>query len=180
LLEMARIEAGELHPLKEWGSVSEIVGNVLDRSASTLSNHQVVLDVPADLPLVRVDSRLIAEVLANLIDNAAKYSPADSDILVRAAIEDDQLAIVVTDHGPGIPSDELPRIFDRFYRGSSRPESRREGTGMGLAISRGIVEAHGGKLWVESVAGKGASFRFTIPVEHKLATQPAGLLGDRE
>jgi two-component system, OmpR family, sensor histidine kinase KdpD len=179
LLEMARIEAGELHPLKRWGSVSEIIGNAMDRCGSVLASQRVVLDLAADLPLVKVDSQLVAEVLTNLIDNAAKYSLAGSGILIGATIQDNQLAMVVTDHGPGIPSEELPRIFERFYRGRS-PENRREGTGMGLAISRGIIEAHGGRIWAESVAGKGTSLRFTIPVEHKLATQPAGVLGEQE
>ena len=169
LLEMARIEAGELKPSKHWQSVSEILDNVLERCAASIRNHRVSVALDEHTPVVKVDSRLVAEALTNLVENAAKYSPADSAIIVRARVAGDELIISVTDHGPGIASDEMGRIFDKFYRGRHRARRVSEGTGMGLAIARGIVEAHGGRIWVESAPAQGATFTIAIPVEYKRA-----------
>jgi two-component system sensor histidine kinase KdpD len=179
LLEMARIEAGELHPLKQWGSVSEIFVDVLDRCAATLSTHPVTVDLDDTLPLVKVDSRLVAQALANLVDNAAQYSRAGYEIRIRGVIEGDRLTISVTDQGPGIPPPDLTRVFDKFYRGTPNSNQRREGTGMGLAISRGIVEAHGGRIWVESTPGRGATFAFAIPVEQRQVPSPMAAAGEQ-
>ena len=169
LLEMARIEAGEVKPSKHWQSVSEIVDNVLERCAASIRNHRVSVALDEHTPVVKVDSRLVAEALTNLVENAAKYSPADSAIIVRARVAGDELTISVTDHGPGITSDEMGRIFDKFYRGRHPARRVSEGTGMGLAIARGIVEAHGGRIWVESAPAQGATFTIAIPVEYKRA-----------
>jgi two-component system sensor histidine kinase KdpD len=178
LLEMARIEAGELHPVKEWGSVSEIFGNVLERCAPELSSHRVRVDLDEGIPMVKVDSRLLAEVIVNLIDNAAKYSPHASEIVIRGVIEGSSLTVSVQDQGPGIPSNELSRVFDKFYRGTSRSVKSKDGTGMGLAISRGIIEEHGGKIWAESPPGSGAIFFFRVPVETKNISRPLAPVGD--
>jgi len=165
LLEMARIEAGELKPLKRWQSVAEILENVLERCESSIQNHRVRIDLAEHTPVVKLDSRLVAEALANLVENAAKYSPPDSAIIIHAWGERDELLISVRDHGPGINADEVGRIFEKFYRGGRA--ARREGTGMGLAITRGIIEAHGGRIWVESALGQGSTFTIAIPVESK-------------
>jgi two-component system, OmpR family, sensor histidine kinase KdpD len=165
LLEMARIEAGELKLSKRWQSVAEILDNVLERCESSTRNHRVSADVDEHTPVVKLDSRLVAEALANLVENAAKYSPPGSAIIVRARVERDELIISVTDQGPGISSDEVSRIFDKFYRGRRPARRVSEGTGMGLAITRGIVEAHGGRIWVESAPAQGATFTIAIPVE---------------
>lgn len=167
LLAMARIDAGEMHPSKQWGSVAEICHNVLDRCAGALHHHRVRVECAEGLPLVRVDSRLIAQALANLVDNAAKYSPPESEIIVRAKLEGDQLLMSVTDQGPGIAPEDIDRIFDKFYRGGRHPEQPNGGTGMGLAIARGIIEAHGGGIQVESAPGGGATFTFALRVETK-------------
>jgi two-component system, OmpR family, sensor histidine kinase KdpD len=169
LLEMARIEAGELKPSKHWQSVSEIVDNVLERCAASIRNHRVSVALDEHTPVVKLDSRLVAEALTNLVENAAKYSPADSAIILRARVAGDELIISVTDHGPGIAPDEMGRIFDKFYRGRTPARRVSEGTGMGLAIARGIVEAHGGRIWVESAPAQGATFTIAIPVEYKRA-----------
>jgi two-component system sensor histidine kinase KdpD len=169
LLEMARIEAGELKPSKHWQSVSEIVDNVLERCAASIRNHRVSVALDEHTPVVKVDSRLVAEAVTNLVENAAKYSPADSAIIVRARVAGDELIISVTDLGPGITPDEMGRIFDKFYRGRHLARRVSEGTGMGLAIARGIVEAHGGRIWVESAPAQGATFTIAIPVEYKRA-----------
>ncbi len=172
LLEMARIEAGELHPVKEWGMISEIFSNLLDRCGPVLSNHRLKLDLDESLPAVKVDSRLLAEALANLVDNAAKYSPPGSEVVLCASVEAGALTVSVRDEGPGLPPHELSRIFDKFYRGTSRSVKQRDGTGMGLAIARGMVEAHGGRIWVESTPGQGATFFFRLPVETKELSKP--------
>ncbi len=108
---------------------------------------------------------MLTEVLANLIDNAAKYSPAESEIIIGVEVVGESLRLSVTDHGPGIAPGEAERIFDKFYRGTQLNHQAPKGTGMGLAIARGIVEAHSGKIWVESTPGNGATFVFTVPAE---------------
>jgi two-component system sensor histidine kinase KdpD len=167
LLAMARIDAGELHPSPQWGSVAEICNNVLDRCAGALHRHRVRVDCAEDLPLVKLDSRLIAQALANLVENAAKYSPAGGEIIMRARLEGNQLSMSVTDEGPGIAPEDAEHIFDKFYRGARRPEQQSGGTGMGLAIARGIIEAHGGGIRVERAPGRGATFTFALGVETK-------------
>lgn len=167
LLELARIEAGEIHLSKQWETVSEIISSVLDRCGNEIRNHRILVEVDENLPWIKADSRLIAQALANLVENAAKYSPAGSEIIIRGEVEANALIISVTDSGPGITAEERERIFDKFYRGSQKGEARREGTGMGLAIARGIIEAHGGQIRVENAESGGARFWFTIPVEQK-------------
>ncbi len=171
LLEMARIEAGELHPVKEWGTVAEIFDNVLERSAFYLNNHQIVIELEESLPMVKVDSRLLAEVLVNLVENAAKYSPDGSTIILCGTVEEEGLTMIVKDHGPGIPAQDLAHVFEKFYRGTSTPEKKRDGTGMGLAIARGIVEAHDGRIWVETPPEGGAIFGLRVPAENKEVPQ---------
>jgi two-component system sensor histidine kinase KdpD len=167
LLEMARIEAGELSPLKQWSSVLEIFSNTLERCSAVLRDHRIIIDLDESLPAVRVDSQLLAEVLNNLLENAAKYSPAGSRITISGSIESEQLIIKVSDEGCGIAPEERDHIFDKFYRGDQPSKRRIQGTGMGLAIARGIVEAHGGRLWVESSPDQGSTFTFAVPVEYK-------------
>ena len=162
LLDMARIEAGELRLSIHLGSVAEIFGNVLDRCERELRQHRVSIDCSEDLPLVKVDSPMIAEVLTHLVENAAKYSPAGSEIVVTARLEPTELLISVKDQGLGIGADECNRVFDKFYRSTRLPASANTGTGMGLAIARGIIEAHGGRIWVDSKPGHGAVFTFAL------------------
>lgn len=167
LLEMARIEAGELHPQKQWSAVSEIFNNAIERCDAVLRDHKVVIELDEALPAVNVDSRLLAEVLTNLVENAAKYSGAGTTITVSGRIEAGQLVISVSDEGAGIAPTELDRVFDKFYRSQPNAKNRIQGTGMGLAIARGIVEAHNGRIWAESKIGQGSTFTFTIPAEYK-------------
>ncbi len=169
LLAMARIEAGELRLSKKWESLSEVCHNVVDRCAETIRDHRVSVECHESLPAVLIDSRLIAQALSNLIENAAKYSPPGSEIVLKAGMNGDDLLISVTDQGPGIAPEETSRLFEKFYRGT-HPQPN-GGTGMGLAIARGIIEAHNGRVWVESVLDKGATFAFSIHVEHKPAAE---------
>jgi two-component system, OmpR family, sensor histidine kinase KdpD len=165
LLGMARIEAGELRLSKKWESPSEVCHNVLERCAAAIRRHRVSVDCDESLPVVLIDSRLIAEALSNLVENAAKYSPPGGEIILKAEMKGDDLLISVTDQGPGIVPEETNRLFEKFYRGTHPQQNG--GTGMGLAIARGIIEAHGGRIWVENSSGKGATFTFSLRVEHK-------------
>ena len=169
LLSMARIDAGELRLSRKWESPSEVFHNVLDRCAVLTRHHRVEVECDDSLPFVLIDSRLVAEALSNLVENAAKYSPAGGEISVKAEMKGDELLISVTDQGPGIVPEETSRLFEKFYRGT-HPQHN-SGTGMGLAISRGIIEAHDGKIWVENLPGKGATFAFSLHVEHKLTEE---------
>jgi two-component system, OmpR family, sensor histidine kinase KdpD len=166
LLDMSRIEAGALDPRLVESSVAEVVGPVV-RRARAASRQRVDVDVPDELAPVLVDPVRLDQVLTNLLDNARSYA-AGSPVQVVARQAAGTVELRVVDHGPGIPGPEQERIFDQFYRlkgGGRRPE----GTGMGLAICRGIVEAHGGRLRVETTPGGGATFVLTLPVSPRRA-----------
>ena len=167
LLDMMRIEAGAVQLKKEWHSVDEITGAALARLDGRLHDHAVNTSFPADLPLVLVDGVLLEQVVINLIENAVKYAPEGTMIDLGASATDQEILVDVADRGPGIPPGEESRIFDKFFRGKF---AREGGAGLGLTICRGIVEAHGGRIWVENRPGGGAIFRFTIPLPEK---QPA-------
>lgn len=161
LLYMTRLEAGAVQMRKEPLPLEEVVGAALVRLEKKLSDRLITTHVPTDAPLVQMDGVLIEEVLINLLENATKYTPPGSPIEVSAVFEEEQVTIGVADRGPGIPSGEEQRIFDKFYRTGPK---RTRGVGLGLAICRGIVEAHGGRIWVENRPDGGAVFRFTLPV----------------
>jgi two-component system sensor histidine kinase KdpD len=161
LLDMTRLESGALQVRKEWHSLEEIVGAALARVESLLQKHSVTVQLPEDLPLVPLDDILIEQVLINLLENAARHTPAGTSVHVTAGEGAGEVTLEVGDTGPGIPPGEEARIFGKFYRGAGAVPG---GAGLGLAICKGIVEAHGGRIWVESGAGKGAVLRFTLPV----------------
>ena len=166
LLDMSRIEAGALDPRLVESSVGEVVGPVV-RRARAASRQRVDVDVPEELPPVLVDPVRLDQVLTNLLDNARSYAAGGPvQVVVRPVGGTVELRVI--DHGPGIPDPERERVFDQFYRlkgGGRRPE----GTGMGLAICRGIVEAHDGTLLVETTPGGGATFVLTLPVSPREA-----------
>ncbi len=161
LLDMMRIEAGAVQLTKEWHPLDEVVGPALARLEGRLRDHTVNTAFPADLPLVLVDGVLLEQVVVNLVENAAKYAPPGSAIDLSASASDREVIVEVADRGPGIPSGEEARIFDKFYR--AKP-AREGGVGLGLTICRGIIEAHGGRIWAENRSGGGALFRFSIPL----------------
>src|ERR1051325_5229667 len=168
LIELARIEAGELHLRRRWGAIDEIISAALARAEPITRNHRVELEVEKELPGVRVDERAVSEVVYTLVDNAAKYSAKGSMIRLTARrAGDDLIEMGVEDEGPGIQSDLRDRVFDKFFRATRDGDVMHKptGTGMGLAIAKGIVEAHEGRIWIESGnAGKGTRVLFTLPI----------------
>ncbi len=164
LLDMSRIESGALKPEKEWYPIDELIHDVLGHMQPVLAGRTVRTDLPADLPPVELDYLEIDQVLTNLIENAVRYTPAGSPIELGVRVEGDQMVISVADRGPGIPPAERERVFDKFYRVLGTQTTRTTGSGLGLAVCRGLVEAHGGRIWVENRDGGGAIFRFTLPL----------------
>lgn len=167
LLDLSRIEAGAMMPDKHWEDAGELVERVVRRLQSEVGDHLIVSDISPGLPLICVDAIQIEQVLTNLIENAAKYSPNGSPIVVSVQITgtedaDRQLSLAVADRGVGIPASERERIFTKFYR-VAHPNRGIRGTGMGLAIVKGLVEAHGGRIAVESAPGHGSTFVLTLP-----------------
>ena len=161
LLEMTRLEAGAMQVRKEWHPIEEPIGAALAHFAARLRERQLTTTIPADLPLVPLDPILIERVVANLIDNALKYTPEASPIEISATREGDGVVVEVADRGPGLPPGDEGRVFDKFYRGIRSVT----GSGLGLAICRGLVEAHGGRIGAVNRPGGGAVFRFTLPVK---------------
>ena len=163
LLDMARIESGEVKLRKQWHSIEEVIGSAIVAAKAALGRRRVDVHVAADLPLVEYDATLIERVLYNLIENAAKYTPASASITVSADTDARELVVRVADSGPGIPKGQEEAIFEKFARGVK--ESTTPGVGLGLAISRAIVEAHSGRISATNdLAGSGAVFTFTLPL----------------
>jgi two-component system sensor histidine kinase KdpD len=161
LLDLTRIEAGELRPQREWNDPEEVVRDTARRAQASLPRHVIQVDVAGELPAALFDYVEIAQVLFNLIENAGKYAPPGTTIDVSCRLAQDEIEFAVADRGPGIPADEEERIFAKFYR--MERQGGPHGAGIGLSICRGIVEAHGGRIWVEPREGGGATFQFTIP-----------------
>lgn len=163
LLDMSRIESGALRLEKEWYPVAELLHDVLGRMQPLLQGREILVHLPDDLPPVELDYLMIDQVLTNLLENALRYTPSGSPIEISVSTTATEIFVSVADRGPGIPPGDLERIFDKFYRvmGGTRETG---GTGLGLAVCRGLVEAHQGRIWVENRAGGGAVFRFTLPL----------------
>jgi two-component system, OmpR family, sensor histidine kinase KdpD len=155
VLQMTRLESGAIRVERDWGSLNEIAGTVLRRLRERLATHLMMVDLPEDLPLVRVDATLIEQVLTNLLENAARHTPPRTLIRLRVQNQQTHLVVSVEDFGPGLPEGDLEHIFKKFHRGA----------GLGLAICRAIVELHKGRIWAERLPGVGTAFRFTLPLE---------------
>lgn len=168
LMELARIEAGEMQLRRKWSSLEEIIMAAMKRAEPRTREHRIELWLDDELPSVNVDERAVMEVLYTLIDNAAKYSPAGASIRLEAKPGNDGSVILgVEDQGPGIPGELRERVFDKFFRATrDRNAASRKpaGTGMGLAIAKGIIEAHGGRIWIEDGSeGQGTKFVVALP-----------------
>jgi two-component system sensor histidine kinase KdpD len=164
LLDMTRLESGAMQPQLALIDLGDIVGSALKRADRVLAGHRITLEVPRDLPLLRLDPVLFEQVLFNILDNAAKYSPPGTEVRLRARRTEDVLKIEVMDEGPGIPPEDQERIFDKFYRVQAG-DRKRAGTGLGLAICRGFVEAMGGTIVAGNRSGRtGAVFTLTFSI----------------
>jgi len=162
LLDMARIESGDVKLNLEWQPLEEVVGSALNATRSMLKHHTLEVRLPRDLPLVRFDALLIERVLVNLLENASKYTPPGSRVILSAEVVGDTLNVTVADDGPGLPAGREEAVFQKFTRGER--ESSTPGVGLGLAICRAIVASHSGKIWGHNRPGGGASFTFTLPL----------------
>ena len=161
--EMAQLDAHKVELQLEPHPIRDAVERALEESKPILGRHPVEVRLPEDLPPVRIDLERIKEVLVQLLENAAKYSSPESPIHVTAEAKNRMLSTSVADRGPGIDDFELSLVFDKFYRGRNQ-RFQIQGTGMGLAIAKAIVEAHGGRIGVTSQPGNGSVFYFTLPV----------------
>jgi two-component system sensor histidine kinase KdpD len=173
LLDMSRIEAGVLRIHPEPTRLTPVVERALAVLQPKLEGREVGVDSLDALPDVMIDSTRVQQVLSNLIDNATKYSAPGSPIRVHVAADQAHVTVGVQDRGPGIAPEHVERIFDRFYRIEDAGIRSTGGIGLGLAICRGLIEAHGGRLWVASVLGEGSTFYFSIPVAVVQAEPPA-------
>lgn len=170
LLDVTRLQSGGLRVSREWESLEEVVGSALRRVDERTKGRHLRASVPSDLPLLQLDAILIEQVLLNLIDNAFKHSLSEQAVEVEAAVRGGEAVLAVIDHGKGIAGDELTKIFDKFYRSEG---STGGGLGLGLTIARGIVEAHGGRIWAAQTPGGGLTICLTLP----LSAAPPHLTG---
>ena len=175
VLEMTRLETGALRLTRDWTAMNEIVGSVLGRLRDNLAAHRVIVNLPDDLPLVRIDATLIEQALANLLENAAKHTPPGTVVQLRAHRKGNALCMTVEDYGGGLPEHDVERVFEKFHHGSV--EGGGGGMGLGLAICRAIIRLHDGKAWAESLPAGGTAFHFTIPLE-KPPSVPAEIEND--
>jgi two-component system sensor histidine kinase KdpD len=162
LFDMARVKSGRLQLKKEWCDVEEIIGVAVGHFDDLIKNRSLEIRVEPGLTLVEADPTLIEQAMANLLDNALKYSAPGSQVQIGARRAGDAIVVSVTDQGIGIPASDLDRIFEQFYRGKNPGQVR--GTGLGLTICKADIEAHGGKIGVTSEDGKGTTFSFSLPL----------------
>jgi len=162
-LLMARIHSGDLQLVLEQRALPEVVQAARTSLGAVLASHPVTLDFPADLPTVPVDPKLIERVFASLLGNVAKHTPANTPLRVAARAKGGRMEAIVEDQGPGLPAGREDQVFESFERGDATPGGK--GAGLGLAISRAIVEAHGGSLHAERCEGRGARFVVTLPLK---------------
>ncbi len=167
LLDISRLEGGALKLERRSYQIYEILEAVNDNLSSLTEQHHLQVTVPKNLPPVFVDQMRIGQVLTNLVENATKFSPKGSPVVIEVESNKKWVTLSVTDQGGGIPPELSGRVFDRFYQTESIASGRKTGTGLGLSICRGIVEAHGGRMWVESKVGEGSRFSFTLPIDKK-------------
>ena len=163
LVDTARLESGQLRLSLVPIDLRSFLSELTERLSGVIESERIRAELPADLPQVLADPDRLERILTNLLTNALKYSEPGTPVTVAMAARDGQVIITVADRGPGIPPDELPHLFQRFAR-TREARERREGLGLGLYISRMLVEAHGGRIWAKSEPGKGSSFAFTLPV----------------
>ena len=160
LLEATRLESGTIQLRKEQYPLEEVIGSALERVDKFLNGRKIVVNIPEDLPPIPLDGLLMGQVLINLLENGIRYTPALGTLDVSVKTDAGKVVVVVSDSGPGLKEDERERVFDKFYHSDTS-----KGAGLGLAICRAIVNAHGGKIWAENKSGGGAVFQFTLPLQ---------------
>jgi len=166
LLDTSRMEAGLLKLEKHPTNITKLLNTATTEARVRINRHHIVTKVKKDLPRVNLDAKRIRQVLDNLINNAIKYSPQGTVVTISAKKVSGEVLISVSDHGTGIPPEELTNIFDRMYRIEQRLYSGVDGLGLGLYICRRLVEAHSGRIWVESKLGEGSTVFFTLPLDN--------------
>ena len=173
LLDLSRLESGDVPLHRERVELAPLVSQVLSEIEVASSGRGIRLQgtVPVDLPAVHADRERVHQVLFNLLDNAVRFTPPGGCVTVSADEHDGSIDVRVVDTGPGIPAEHLPRLFERFYRADPARAHRDGGTGIGLAIARSVVEAHGGRIWAESRPGEGSVFTFELPVARAAETR---------
>jgi two-component system, OmpR family, sensor histidine kinase KdpD len=163
LLDVSSLESGSVKLNKELYFIEELIGSALMRVETKLAEHNVATKIEHGLPLLRIDGLLIEQVLINLLENAADFTPSGTTVTITATTVKPDVHVVVSDNGPGIPKGDEERIFDKFY---ANEKGNKKGGGLGLAICRGIIHAHGGKIWAQNAPeGSGALFTFTLPIK---------------
>ena len=162
MLDLDRIEAGRLTLHPQQVNINDVLRDAIDRARASSTRHVILSNLDTKQPVVHCDADRIAQVMANLLSNALKYSPDGGEIVVTSIASDGHVEVGVRDHGLGIPPEFIKRLFSRYERYDA--SSKILGTGLGLAITRQIVEMHGGKIWVDSEPGAGADFHFTLPL----------------
>lgn len=163
VLDLMRFESGQVVMRRDWQTLDDLIGSALSKMQERLGRHAISVRVPADLPAVHVDASLVVQVFVNLLDNVVKYTPAETPVEISAVATENVVRVVFDDAGPGLPPGESSRLFDKFQRGNE--EGATVGAGLGLAICRAIVRAHGGDIEAATRPGGGAQFVFTLPVK---------------
>ena len=176
LLDTARIESGMMKLKYDWCDIEDVIGTALQHLSEQVENRRLEINIREGIPLLQGDCVLLGQVVLNLVDNALKYSPADSSIEIQASATNEELTVSVADHGIGIPATDMEKIFDKFYR-VQHGESSIPGTGLGLSICKSIVEAHGGKIWASNRSEGGAVISFSLPLTK---TADPSVLEDKE
>ena len=164
LLDLSRLEAGMLPIVLKPHSLHEIVQDASSQLHTLTEGHVLTVNLPAKLPLVYVDAKRIAQILVNLVRNASTYAPKETEINISASVRGDFVQINVNDQGPGVPSSDHKRVFKAFLRGQNEENGFSKGAGLGLAICKGLIEAHGGRIWIKRTKTPGATFSFTVPL----------------
>jgi signal transduction histidine kinase len=163
MVNTAQIEDGTFQLAIETVQLDEVIGRVVVRWRARATHRCFETYIPREVPPVAADARRIEQVLDNLLGNVVKYTPADTQAAVRLDVMHEVLQVSVRDEGPGVRPEDVPYLFDRFFQAASQTSEPRRGNGLGLFISKVIVEQHGGRIWVESQVGIGSTFHFTLP-----------------
>ncbi len=173
VLDLQRIESGRAVLRFSPVHLPELVKETMELFSTSGGQHRIRDEVPAGFPPVQADAEAVRQILRNLVSNALKYSPEGGEIRIGVREDQGQALVWVSDQGMGIPPELLPHVFSRFYRAPESVARKIGGTGLGLAVVKGLVEAHHGAVWVESTPGKGSIFSFTVPFAHQAQTAEA-------